>query len=325
MRVGLSSIVGDGFGTGSFQVSVISGAVVYPPFGTVISTNYGYEYPIAQGGAYFTYNSTNYPTQTVTVDIIADGAGGSILNWSNVRDLAWKSYGTVFSATSGVYTININGNDYQSGTFTADVAHDGSGGYTNINIVNSFTSSGVFIAYVPNAHRAGSIEVPSGSSMYYNNGVIDGYDYFHDGSGGSYNMDAGGFTPDATGYFYANGSNLTTEVPSMSGNFYNNGLYNTYVADGSGGYTTGTGGSYVTIGTIIFDSISYTGVGSNQEVPSGSGNYYYDQWSGDRYVWDGAGGYYQYSGQFYYPYGTYIYNDGTYNWYWDGSGGFYSI
>lgn len=319
----LFSLIGLSWGNGGVEFFNADVPVVYPPYGTVIATYNNYEYPVAQGGQSFIYNGTTYPNQTVTVNLIADGSGGSILNWAGVTNLAYKPDGTVFTATSGVYTINVGGIDYQSGTFVADVAHDGLGWYTNINAINNYTASGTFIAFVYSPHGGGSLEVPFASGNYYNNGTYDGYDYYHDGNGSTYTQDAGTFTVHSAGYFYADGPALTTEVPSMSGNYYNNGANTTYVADGTGGYTTGVGGSYIAIGTVIFDIISGS-TGNYIEVPTGSTLYYYDQFYGDRYVWDGAGGYYQYTGQFYFVSGTFIGNDGNYNWYWDGVGGYYS-
>lgn len=322
MLNGLFSLIGLSWGNGGVTMFNDDAPVSVPPYGTVISTYYTYEYPIAQGGSYFTYNAGNYPNQTVTVDLIADGAGGSIINWANVRDLSYKAYGVVFSATNGTYTINIYGTDYTSGSYTADVVHDGTGYFTFTNYVNSFTPYGTYITSVTEPHTGGNIlEVPTGSGTYYPTGTWDGYEFYHDGSGGYYSVDIG-FTSYSYGHLYITTQN-STDVPTESGNYYLNGTNSDYISDGMGGYTVVGSGSYYSYGTIIFDSIYYP-TGSQIEIPYGSANYFYQEWYGDRYYWDGAGYYYNVTSNFYYPYGTYITNDGTYSYYWDGNGGYYN-
>lgn len=291
-----------------------------PPYGTLINTLYGYEYPIAQGGSYLTWNTANYPTQTVTVDELADGAWGTFLDWSGKRDAAFKTYGTVFAYDSGTYYVTVDGVNYSSGSYSQDVAHDGSGSYTFINNVTNWVSSGTFITFVASGHSAGNLEVPSGSGTYYHNTYWDGYNYYHDGSGGTYAQDGGSSFPLAYGNVYVSYPNQA-EVPVGSGSWFNNGTYTDYIADGFYGYTTTSSGSYISYGTFIKNTIYYD-TGST-EVPSGSGNYFNSQWFGDKWYWDGMGGYYANTNTYYYDYGTFIYNDGTYSYYWDGSGGFY--
>jgi len=74
-------------------------------------------------------------------------------------------------------------------------------------------------------------------------------------------------------------------------------------------------GQHYPDGTFIVDAPD-----SSVEVPSGSGNYYFDG-NDNRWEWDGNGvGVFRYSGL--YPDGTFITNyDGT-DYYWDGSGGY---
>lgn len=296
----------------------------FPPYGTLINTLYYYELPVAQGGNVVTYYTVNYPNNTVTVDELADGLGGVFIDWLNKRDLAYKVYGTIFTSFYGRTTyVNIAGNDYASGSISGDAAHDGSGGYTELNQTYSYTPNGTYITYVASTHNGGSLEVPTGSGNYYNNGTYDGYDYYHDGAGGYYNQDAGSFMPFSYGYVYTS-TNNQTEIPSGSMFYYDNGTTSDNVADGFGGYTGATGGSYYSYGTFVRNSIYYD-TGSSVEVPSGSGNYFYPQWYGDKWYWDGSGGYYSNTSSYYYDYGTYITNDGTYNYYWDGVGGFYQV
>jgi hypothetical protein len=88
MQIGLSSIVGDSVGFGSFVFGEVpSGGV--PDYGTYLYTEYAY--PL-QGGAYYpNVNTINYPIQICDVDRVADGSGGSFIDWgtaTNVQPLA---------------------------------------------------------------------------------------------------------------------------------------------------------------------------------------------------------------------------------------------
>lgn len=103
----------------------------------------------------------------------------------------------------------------------------------------------------------------------------------------------------------------------------NQGVYlqNAYLYDApSDNYRTGPylySGTYYPDTTYIADQPD-----SSVEVPSGSGNYFFDG-NDNRYEWDGNGNaVFRYSGL--YGYGTYIYQYGDYNYYWDGSAGYYS-
>lgn len=206
-------------------VSFPSVPASFPPYGTLLETLVGQEYPIANGGAVVTVNSIDYPSQNATVDRLADGSGGSFLDWANLRDVAYKPYETLIYTDSNAGTANVYvselGTDYEAYSYTgSEYRHDGSG---------SFYSAYIGITYKPSG-------------------------YYYGGDG----------TPFTTG--------TSVEVPVASGNwFYNQTADETAaIANGSGGYN----------------------------------------WTG-------------YNVQFY-PYGTYITNDGTNSYYWDGTGGFYS-
>ena len=87
-----------------------------------------------------------------------------------------------------------------------------------------------------------------------------------------------------------------------------------------------TKGSQYPTGTLIFWG-NVTSTSSAVEVPTGNGVNYFDSYvdSGDKYTWDWSySPPYVYEYSFYYPAGTFIYNDGTYDYYWDGSGGYYT-
>ena len=275
MRIGLSSIVGDGFGTGSFQISEIAGEISFPAQGTILETLTGQTYPIAEGGAAVTVNSNNYPSQTASVYRKANGSGGNYLEWASAFDIAYIGNGTTFeSSPNQAYQGEVpssSGNYYQGGTYTILYKHDGAGGYYEDNTNYSYYGNGTDT----NISGLGSnqqTEIPSGSGNYFDNGQMTGYTW--NGSGG---------------YNY----------PVTKGSYYNSGVFITFVPDGT--FSTST------------------------EVPSGSGNYYDAKQCGNDYFWNGSGGT---NGAVavckYYPNGTYIYNDGTSSYYWDGSGGYYT-
>jgi hypothetical protein len=357
-------IVGQSGGSALFTPVSIG----FPAYGTLINTLYLYEYPSSQGGSTVDVGGTFYPSQTVTLDELADGAGGTFFDWSNERDIAYKVYGSYISTYSYTTYVDINGTGYPNGSASYDFVHDGYGQYTTNNNNGSYYGYGSYITYDAVNHNGGSIEVPSGSGNYYNNANYNGYDYFHDGNGGYYVSDAGFNGYFIYGYSYTSVAS-TIEVPIYSGNYYGNGLSTDYYADGYGGYQSstsgsvhaygavtyvsnpnntevpsgsgsnypngtttdyvsdGTGyyyqtinGSFLSYGTFIRNYIYYP-TGNSVEVPSGSGNYFYDQWFGDKYYWDGSGFYYASTTTSYYDYGTYITSDGTYDYYWDGYGG----
>lgn len=241
----------------------------FPAAGTYYDTQYGVEYPIAQGGAYLTnpVDSSQVPNQVCDVDREHDGSGGIVYDWTTATNVVYKSAGTHF------YTDPL------------------------------FATS----AY--------PVEVPTGSGYYADSGVSF-RTYEHDGMG------TWQYGADVFGYYHPYPTVIIpeiiyqTEVPWMSGQFYDNGLVSNYVWNGSGGYTTATSGAYYNSGIYI------TQINNSTEVPSLSGQYYNDG-TANEYTWNGSGGYTETLVGSYYSYGTFIYNDGIYDYYWDGNGGYY--
>jgi membrane-bound inhibitor of C-type lysozyme len=297
--------------------------------GTILSTNYYYSYPISEGGNYFTYNSQDWESQTVTVDVIADGSGGSSLDWSNERDVANKAFGIGVTfvvdnhAVGSTEVPSGSGNYYTQGIQEGyNSFHDGSGSYYTES-GGSFTNHPYGYLYLT---LGNTTEVPSGSGNYYDNGYTT--DYIADGNG-SYISTSG------SGTAYAAGTdtgltgldvNDTIEVPVSSGNYYNTGEKTGYTWNGSGGYNSGVSkGTRYSNGTLIWENI--TGSTNSVEVPSGSTIYYDSMNTGDRYTLldNSYSPPYSYSSSWYKPNGTFIVNDGTYDYYWDGSGSFYAV
>jgi hypothetical protein len=303
--------------------------VSFPAAGTVLSTNYLYSYPISEGGLSVSWNATDIESQTVTVDVVANGSGGSYLNWSNERDIAYKVNGVSIGVRAENHAFGSleipsgSGNSYPNGNATGWAAfHDGIGGYYE---QDGGTLSPYSYGYVYSSFN-NTTEVPSGSGNYYNNGYT--IDYIADGSYG-YTTAVGSGVPYAAGTDTGlTGLNVydTIEVPVGSSSYYNTGEVTGYTWNGSGGYNSGVSkGSRYPNGTLIWENI--TGSSSTVEVPSGSAAYYDSMYNGDRYtILDSSySPPYSYSSSWYKPNGTFIINDGTYDYYWDGSGSFYAV
>lgn len=178
MRIGLSSIVGDGFGTGSFQISEIAGEISFPTAGTFNSWLYNVDYPANQGGGFFTIEGINYLNQFCDVIVKNDGSGGTYTDWATATDVQYKNYGTFVVTLISDVDINIptscSGSlDVSVGTMSQDVNHDGGG---------SYYSSGTSYSYISNGTQIYYESCDDGSGNY-----IDTY-YYSDGSGGYYSV-----------------------------------------------------------------------------------------------------------------------------------------
>lgn len=267
----LFSLIGLSWGNGSMTVDGPSEPPSFPPFGTIINT-VTTEYPISAGGSYFDYNGTNYPNQVATVNIVADGVGGTFYDWANATGISYKGDGVyVTNYTSYSSPIIINGTDYGAGcTYTGDVYHNGSGGYYEAGTGGSCTPYGTFITSVGSSGSNG-INTPVGYFVYES---WTGLSYYHDGMGGTYaNYD--GFTAQPDGTFIgtdSTGGSNQTEVPSGSGNYF------TYSSWSSIDY--------------YFQLSGYTYTYYYQGVTSANyGDFITNDGTYD-YYWDGNGGYY---------------------------------
>lgn len=360
------SISGGGFGSVvSFNEPSTTPPPLYPPAGTTLQTLYGETYPIENGGNSVYANGNYYPNQMGDVNLVADGNGGSYIDWYSITNIAYKTYGSVILSESGNTYVDINGNNYINGYWGNSYYHDGNGnsysagntsyysygsmivtlgGYTTVDVNGANLINGTYTDdYFSDGYGS---YYSSGSSSYYTAGTYLGldpvsnsygsyieldYNYFYpqrinyyvyaDGGSGWYSNSDGlvSYWPYGT-FFYSNSA--TYPVPDTSGNHYANGKNNSFYYDGDGGYYTSLTGSFLPNGTLIFENQS--GSTSPVEVPSGSGNYFDSEYYGERYRWDGNGGYY-YTYNWYKPYGEYITYDGYYYYYWDGGGSYYSF
>lgn len=269
MRIGLSSLIGDGFGSGSFTFGEVAGGFL--PYGTFIQTLNNQTYPISEGGSYFDSpvdGTTDIPNQKATVNELANGTGGVFLDWDNASNIEFIYNGVVFYVfdewldyESG-NTVNVNGVDYFSQRHKNDYRHNGSGGYDAGYSNLSFKPYGTFIVSIDSQS-----EVPSGSGNYAPNGLVN--NYYHDGNGGSYSVTTGayyssGLDTNITGFDVA----IQLEVPSGSGSYFNTGQSSGYYWDGSGGVYSATKGTPYADGTFIYND--------------GMNNYYWNGYGGWR-------------------------------------------
>ena len=218
MRIGLSSIVGDGFGTGSFQISEIAGEISFPEAGTILETLTLQTYPIAEGGASVTINSNNYPSQTASVYRKADGSGGNYLDWASAFNIAYIVYANyIANNPNQVAYIEVpsgGGSSFDGGTYTIEYYHDGYGSFYQSGTSYSYYNDGTN-TNLSSLNVSLQTEVPNSSGNFYQNGKETAYTW--NGSGG---------------YNY----------PVTIGNYYYYGIYiyndgtSAYYWDGNGGY-----------------------------------------------------------------------------------------
>lgn len=331
----------------------------FPAAGTITGYTGLQEYPIVNGGTYFNnpFGGGSVPNQNATFAIRADGSGGTYTDFGTTGSTAYKPPG-IFATDTGnptVLYINISGSDYYGGNSYPAYSHDGSGYY------NSVTST-VWSAYGTTLHSVSNQALINGdyydngtsseyksdgnggwysitTGSYYSNGslitqnisgetgtyvdlfgtyyypVYQGNKYTWNGEGG-YNYAAEWPKPYGTAI---TASSSQTAVPDTTTNYYSNGKTTNYFWQGNGVdyYTTETG-SFYSNGTLIFENVS-----STSGFSLSSGNYPTGTYYGEKYTWNGSGGYNYYS-TWYTPYGTFIeeYNGDYY--YHDGNGSYYT-
>lgn len=363
MRIGLSSFIGDGFGSGSFSFGEVPSGPSCPAAGTIEGYTALQEYPIAYGGSYFSnpLGGGNVPNQNATFAIKADGDCGTYTDYNTTGTYSYKPPGifATDNASPTVLYVNIGGSDYVGGNSYPAYSHDGSGSY------NSVTNT-IWYSYGTTLHSVSNqTEVPVSSTNYYNNGTT--LEYKSDNNGGYYSITTGSYisagtliTQNITGetgtyvdingtYYYPlytgnrytwgpseggytyfaewpkpYGTFITSEpsqsaVPDTGTTYYNNGKTTNYVWEGDGtNYTNTYTGSFYSAGTLVFENVTSTNTIS---MPSGSspiGTYY-----GDKYTWNGSGGY-NYASTWYVSNGTFIEEYNGDNYYHDGNGSYYS-
>ena len=274
------------------------------------------------------------------------GNGGFIITSpSDYTPPSPPPYGTVLSTSYSV-DYEVGGTAYSSylatfvftQTCNVDIMADGAGGsfiaWYSATLI-SYKPNGTHIADGPNIWF-NSIEVPTGSGLYYNTKMSDDSEEVHDGMGGTVINPIGWDTMGSAGHLiYTYDDPLMSEIPTGSSNYWANGKVDVYkyVTNQFGTYDgpvyDSQYGDYHPVGTEVSDTLRFPNGNIQTEVPSGSmmywdnGTYYIAS-----YVWNGSGGNYIdgafVTGGSYYSYGDFIYNDGMNDYYWDGYGGYYT-
>lgn len=259
---------------GAFSLFKPPGAA-FPPAGSYNSTLYGYSYPQAQGGEtfYFPITATDFPSQKGDVDVLNDGSGGTYIDWSSITNIVYKDssdpafYNDGTAGSTDIYIGELGASFNAFSWSSTNYVHDGTGSYATYYVGLQYQTSGYSYGVATGLqYDYPAIEVPSASGNYFSPAFSPDTECFADGAG-SYYIGASGGTTYNTGVI-TTGANYQTEVPSMSGNYFDNGTYPSYEWDGTGGYTTQTGGSYYAYGDFITN------------------------YGGTDYYWDGSGGYY---------------------------------
>ena len=326
MRIGLSSIVGDGFGSGVFVFGEILGEPPsFPPAGTILNTLTDQVYPIAQGGGSFNFNG-DYPNQQADVYEKANGSGGSYIDWTNAFNIEFiPQYTYAFTDTNspsdyGAVEVPSGSGVYYSPQYTySQYNHDGNGSYeyyTETSPNNKPADTYITFAY-DETFEITDLYYVYGTNFIVNTGRTANYKW--SGNGLDY------YTSSLEGNYYSYGNSIysVANYTNVNGNDYQNGTGTDYVHNGSGFFTTIGTGQYYPSGWLIYTNY-VNGTQNSIEVPSGSGMYNDSEEYGDAYVWDGTGNYTNVS-SWYRPYGTYIVNYNGYDWYWDGLGGYFSM
>jgi len=313
------NIFGGSRGAGGFLSTPVLIGGGYPAYGTVLSTAYGVDYEI--GAEIFSPMASAYFfTQICNVNTLADGVGGTFVDWANAGNVQYKANGTHIAYGDAIsfnpVEVPTDSGNYNNNTESdsSEETHNGTGG-SSITPIGGHYWPVTTLIYGHSVNQQDG--VPETSSNYFDNGLTDNYEYRWDGNGGYIH-----FWVNTTGSLYADGtevaeglryttSNTQTEVPTSSNSYYDNGQHNedTYYWNGSGNTYTGALasnpiGSFYADGTFIASNGStpnYTAVptenGSNFE--NGTGNNH--DW-----LWNGSGGYRNEDT----PYGSY-YGDGT--------------
>ncbi len=224
----------NGFGNIVSFPSVPAG---FPAAGTILSTQYLLK-PINDGGSYVSDpNGGQYANAMHTVYQIADGSGGSYLDWATSVFANYITGG--FFTENGSTYLMINGVQYSNGSYSNTYEHDGYGGISYSG-GSSYNSNGETIVSIVGNQTLTYYDEFTGLTTVYVWQTFDTY-YYHDGSGGYYSTNlnvntqpAGALIQsgviDLDGDVYANPVELAGEVLNLN--------YFTYdiVHDGNGSY-----------------------------------------------------------------------------------------
>lgn len=257
---------------------------------------------------YLSIDGSDYQNGYDVVTYRHDGSG-SYYTSSQITYYSSGTYIKDYSYSSS--PIVIDGTDYGSAcSYSGQHLHDGNGGYYSYETYSSCVASGTHIVDV--------------SSVVYTN--ISGTDYalgtryrpyYHNGSGGIY-------TGDDYYYYTSYGATVVTlysqptylYITQINQSFQNGTQDTSYYSDGNGGVFSYSYNQMYWENGLITEYYYQTNVNGQMHNNGAYSQFYYaPSWSG--YYTES---YYSY----FYSYGTYIWDDGTYSYHWDGWGGYYS-
>ena len=264
---------------------------------------------------------TSVPPYQSFYRYIYDGQGGAESVFADDAKVYYTNganTGVTVPETFGV--VLVEGNEptlFPTGR-TVNYRWDGDGGFYGV-ATGTYTAAGTLFYTTGAIGTQTPVQVPSGSGDYFDSEVSYGR-YYHDGTGGfSYDDNDWEYYPNET---FISNDYLPhhVEVPSGSINTFNNGMYDRYEWNGTGGFTTLLSlGSFYPAGTQI------TLVGEDVPVPEEATYDFFFNGKSTRYNWNGSGGYV--SGGLvgsYFANGTFIHTANGVSYYWEGDGSYYT-
>jgi hypothetical protein len=219
---------------------------------------------------------------------------------------------------STVYVTQL-GSSYKNQNADFAVLNDGTCG-TYVS-----TSSPSNIVFKPNGtlvangswyeYTVGSTVTVLGTA-YYSQEARD--TFLHDGSGGYSEYTAAGVQYKPMNTFIVSEPEVFP-VPEVGGSNYSTGRTTNYYHNGEGGVMSSISGDYYSSGTLIWQNVT-----NSWAVPLPSMNPVDGGFAGNRYEWNGAGVYVEFT-TWYVPYGTFIEEYNGENYYHDGNANYYSV
>lgn len=248
----------------------------FPVAGTVLGISYGLVYEAGASTSYGLWYEGNWVegsdyTQIADFNVVADGIGGSGLDYQNPLNIRYKPSGTVIlnSVASGPgyteLTISTGIISVENGVITYGFGHDGYGGVGQFAQSRTYQPDG-FLLFTDNTQVTQLY-----NDVSYQVGTLEVY-YSSNGAG-EYTTASGSIS------YYAPG----TQVGSLSGTYY-------VEIPGYGNYPSGSYTNYL-IWNGYYSGISEIG-----------GSYSYETYGnlilqtgdpGYRYYHNGSGGYYE--------------------------------
>lgn len=197
MRIGLSSVVGDGFGSGAFSFGEVpSGGGGCPAAGTPTGSTVRETYS-SGSNIYVSELNEYYYNQDADFNVLNDGTCGTYVSYSTASNIAYKpnstliAHGYWYDYTSGS-TVSVLGTDYYAQQARNSYYHDGAGGYSeSLATAVQYKAADTLITSEPEVEP-----VPEVGGSNYSTGRLT--DYYHNGAGGVSTSISGNYHPAGT-------------------------------------------------------------------------------------------------------------------------------